>query len=44
MDLDWVCEKMLSNRLLTGKKIGRALDLDDAGNILQVAASRLSRV
>jgi len=39
--LDLVGEKMLSNQLLTGQKVGGALVPEDAGYMLQVAVNRL---
>ncbi len=41
MILDLICEKILSNHLLTGQEVGGALVPEDAGNILQVAVNRL---
>jgi hypothetical protein len=39
--LDVMCEKFLSNQLLTGQEVGGALTPDDAGSVLQVAINRL---
>jgi hypothetical protein len=41
MILDLMGEHMLSNQLLTGQEVGGALVPEDAGNILQVAVTRL---
>jgi hypothetical protein len=39
--LDVMCEKFLSNQLLTGQEVGGALTPDDAGSVLQVAINRI---
>ncbi len=39
--LDVMCEKFMSNQLLTGQEVGGALTPDDAGSVMQVAINRI---